>query len=1184
MKPQEALEIVDNILHPQSLNDVQELVFNGVWSGKTYEQIAASSSYETEYMRHVGSQLWRLLSEKLGQKVTKSNCHSVLRRVGGDAGQQRRGDAQRDSSANRGALDWGEAPDVSDFYGRGAELTVLQQWLCTDRCLAIAILGMGGIGKTALSVKLAQQVAGEFEVLIWRSLRNAPPLEDLLADLVQFMSHQQVGTGSIGQLLQCLRNSRSLIILDNWETILQSGQTGVYRSGYEEYGDLLRAIGETSHSSSLIVTSREKPPEIAIFEGGEARSLYLKGDRSAALALVEAKGLVGSVEEKQLLGDRYGNSPLAIKIVATSVRDLFDGAVADFLAQDTIAFNGVRRLLDWQFQRLSALEQSIMYWLAINRDWTTVDELHADILPPVSKIKLLEALEGLIWRSLIEQQGGRYTQQPVVMEYVSDRLVEQIYEELATLKFSLFLSHALLKTTVKDYVRESQDRLILQPIAIRFCPSLPDCAVLELQLKEAIAVLRNTDARLSGYGGGNLVNLCLKLRIDLTGYDFSCLNIWHAYLQNVNLHRVNFSQADLAKSVFAQTLGIIFSVVFAPATALELFGVNEGDLLATGDSSGKIAILHVPSGQPLLTIQGHTNLVLSVAWSPDGRFLASGSADGSIRIWNLKTRLCDRLLEGHYNWVFAVAWSPDGRLLASSGSDRTTKLWHPHRGECIRTLPHQAAIASIAWSPDGELLATGSADKVARLWNPQTGGCLRVLEGHEDEVWSVAWNLEGKILATGSDDGTTKLWNAETGICLETLIGHSNSVCSVAWHPDGKTLASASRDGTIRLWQPFQGKCLHVLSHHSSWVRSVAWNLSGRYLASGSQDCAVRLWDGESGACLKTLQGYQNVVRSVAWSPTGNILASGSDDGWIRLWNGNTEKCDSRILSCFQGFRYSIWSVSWNQNGEMLAAAADDGKIRVWHLPTQQCVNLLEGHGNAIWFVAWSLDGKTIASASRDQTVRLWDASSGHCLKVLSGHVNWVFCVAWSLDNRIIASGGEDRTVRLWDAASGKLLQVWEEHEDWVWAIAWSPDGKFIATASADRTIRIWEANTGCCLKVLEGHSEPVRAIAWSPDGTSLASSSDDRTICLWNASNWECDRVLEGHASGVISLSWSPDGHTIASGSTDETIKLWNVDLGICQQTLLADRPYEGTNISGVRGLTPAQLTTLRALGAVLE
>jgi WD40 repeat protein len=1182
MKPQEALEIVDRILHPQSLSDVQELVFNGVWSGKTYEQIAASSSYETEYMRHVGSQLWRLLSQKLGQKVTKSNCHSVLRRVGGEE------DAKRDSSADRGAVDWGEAPDVSDFYGRGAELKTLKEWLVVDRCLAIAILGMGGIGKTALSVKLAQQVAGEFEFLIWRSLRNAPPLEDLLADLVQLMSHQQVVTGSTGQLLQCLRNSRSLLILDNWETILQSGQTGVYRSGYEEYGDLLRAIGETSHSSSLIVTSREKPPEIAIFEGGEARSLYLKGDRSAALALVEAKGLVGSVEEKQLLGDRYGNSPLAIKIVATSVRDLFDGAVADFLAQDTIAFNGVRRLLDWQFQRLSALEQSIMYWLAINRDWTTIDELHADILPPVSKIKLLEALEGLIWRSLIEQQGGRYTQQPVVMEYVSDRLVDLAIRELIEREFSLVATHAFLKTTVKDYIRESQERLILRPIAEGFFSHFGDKATLKGQLTELIDLLRRSSSSKVGYSGGNLINLCVILDIDLTGWDFSALNLSHAYLQDLYLRRVNFAGANLAKAIFAHTFGIVFSLAFAPSTALPSFPQAQGNLLAAGDCSGKAIIWQTSNGQPLLTLIGHTNLVLSVSWSSDGQFLATSSADCTIRIWHVKTGECDRILLGHQNWVWSVAWSPDGQQIASGSADRAVKLWDARTGECLSTLAHQAPVQSVAWSPDGQTLATGDADRLLRLWNPKTGACIKQIAGHNDVIWCVAWHPTGKLIATGADDRAVKIWDAATGNCCQTLKGHEDTVCTIAWDLDGQMLASSSRDCTIRLWNVAEGQCQQVLAQHSAWVWAVSWSSDCQYLATGSHDCTVRLWDAATGVCLKTVQGYQGTVRSVSWSPHGKIIATGSYDGIARLWDAATGECCQTLTDC-RGLKYPVWSArirsaSWSPDGKMLATASDDCLVRLWNVETGECERILAGHTNALWSVGWSWDGKIVASASHDTTIGLWDANSGKCLRRLRGHVNWVFCVAWSPDRELLASGGEDSTVRVWDASSGECLAVWQRHQGWVWAIAWSPNGRYIATGSADCRICIWDVEAGVCLKEMQGHRESVRSIGWSPDSQKIASCSDDRTIRLWNLASGKCDRVLEGHVGAVVSLSWSPDGQTIASGSTDETVRIWDAMTGECQRTLRADRLYEGTNISGARGLTPAQLTALRALGAIEE
>ena len=82
--------------------------------------------------------------------------------------------------------DWGEAIDVSVFYGRKEELTQLKQWIVSDRCRLIALIGMAGIGKTALSVKLAEILQDEFEYVIWRSLRNAPPIHDLLSDLINF--------------------------------------------------------------------------------------------------------------------------------------------------------------------------------------------------------------------------------------------------------------------------------------------------------------------------------------------------------------------------------------------------------------------------------------------------------------------------------------------------------------------------------------------------------------------------------------------------------------------------------------------------------------------------------------------------------------------------------------------------------------------------------------------------------------------------------------------------------------------------------------------------------------------------------------------------------------------------------------------------------------------------------------
>ncbi|WP_279239680.1 NB-ARC domain-containing protein [Scytonema sp. UIC 10036] len=212
-------------------------------------------------------------------------------------------------------MDWGEASDVSVFYGRTVELQTLQKWIVHDRCRLVAVLGMGGIGKTTLVARVTTNLQANFDYIIWRSLRNAPPLNNLLADLVPFVSDQQETKAEINRLIYYLRSSRCLLILDNWETIFQGGDyVGQYLPGYEGYGELLRVISEATHQSCLILTSREKPAEIAAFEGVEleVRTLTLQGSQEIGQALVQAKGLSGTQAQKQELCDRYSNTPLAV--------------------------------------------------------------------------------------------------------------------------------------------------------------------------------------------------------------------------------------------------------------------------------------------------------------------------------------------------------------------------------------------------------------------------------------------------------------------------------------------------------------------------------------------------------------------------------------------------------------------------------------------------------------------------------------------------------------------------------------------------------------------------------------------------------------------------------------------------------------------------------------------------------
>jgi serine/threonine protein kinase len=243
------------------------------------------------------------------------------------------------------------------------------------------------------------------------------------------------------------------------------------------------------------------------------------------------------------------------------------------------------------------------------------------------------------------------------------------------------------------------------------------------------------------------------------------------------------------------------------------------------------------------TLTGHSNVVWSVAYSPDGRYLASGSWDKTIKIWEVATGKQLRTLTGHSDWVNLVVYSPDGRYLASGGDDKTIKIWEVATGKQLRTLTgHSNMVWSVAYSPDGRYLASGDGDNTIKIWEVATGKELRTLTGHSDPVLSVVYSPDGRYLASGSYDKTIKIWEVATGRELRTLAVHTDLVSSVAYSPDGRYLASGSWDKTIKIWEVATGKELRTLTGHSREVMSVVYSPDGRYLASGSGDKTIKIW------------------------------------------------------------------------------------------------------------------------------------------------------------------------------------------------------------------------------------------------------------------------------------------------------------------------------------------------------
>lgn len=1224
----------------QPLNSIELAVIQGSCQGQTYEQIAEATSYSASYLsRTFCPQLWQVLSTVLKTKISKKTLVLTLEQLAHAIPVPDALPAPSSqfvlSASSKAKLDWGEAIDVSNFYGRQLELDRLAQIAQEERCRLIALLGMGGIGKTALSVKLAQQIADQFEFVIWRSVRNAPSLEILLTDIVPFLSNQQETKPELGKLLKCLRQSRCLVILDNLETLLDAERAGQFQARFEEYGELLRLVGEVGHQSCVMVTSREKPAEIAALEGMEltVRSLRLDGSPEAAQAIIQGKGLVGSATQKQVLGDRYGNSPLALKIVATSVQELFEGEINTFLNEDTFIFNGIRRLLDQQFNRLSPLEQKIMYWLAINREWTTIADLQEDITPSVHKQRLMETLEALSRRSLIEHNQARFTQQPVVMEYMTEQFIEQVGEEIQNVTsehktteqetaqtLNLFKSYALIKATAKDYVRESQLRLILQPIAHHLSEQFNSTTALEQQLLKVLTQVRRAETQPFNYGAGNLINLMLHLQMNLAEYDFSHLTIRQAWLQNTLLQQVNFSHAHLMFCRFAQSLGYPLSMALSP----------NGDCVAIGVENGSIYVWEVPSGNPLLIISAHETFIFALCFSPDGQTLVSGGMNGLIKFWDLNTGNCWKTLQID-GAVWSLTFSPDGQWLisGSGGAERRIEVWNWQTGQCLKALighdgqPSALALVAPAQYPsiqdgsnNGKLLKliSGSHDAVLKIWDLDQGTCLQTLSDHQGVIFCIKLHPQGDRFATASFDHTVKIWDVTTGACLHSL-RHTAEVTGVSFSPDGQLLASSSYDRTIRLWNVETGQCVQILQGHGDHVWAVAFiggnttpksTTETQRLVSVSWDQTVRFWQINrlsstsatpqaisspiSSQCIKTIQGSYIGVRSIAFHPQGYCFASAGIGCEIRLWDETGQG-----IRTFRGHTSGIQKIAFSPQGHLLASGGFTGEIKIWDLATGRCLHdLLKGSRSWIHALEFSSLGYLASSSSSDATIRFWNSQTGECVRAMTLTPDaYALGLVFHPQGHYLVSAGNDDYLRWWDTETGECFRVVRaDHGGHAWCVAFQPQGHLLATiGNNDGNVKLWDAETGECLGVLQGSSGVNGSIAFSRDGSLLASGRGDRLISILEVETGNCLRVLKGHMKAVTSVTFRPidpsDSSTpqpqiLASGSYDETIRLWDVQTGECLKILRPDRLYEGMNITGVTGLSEGQKAALRQLGAI--
>lgn len=383
--------------------------------------------------------------------------------------------------------------------------------------------------------------------------------------------------------------------------------------------------------------------------------------------------------------------------------------------------------------------------------------------------------------------------------------------------------------------------------------------------------------------------------------NFLCLSIDVTQLYNLNVPPEGFElffqtaqlfgditlDRKLMRSIKRNLPSDYDKTIFSEDFLEELFRRNR--LIVSGSNDHSIKIWDAETAECLETLIGHSDQVLSVAFSNDNKLIVSGGSDKNIIIWDFVTGKCLKVLhgyrdipssssesetsKGHSGLVLSVAFSnDDNKLIVSAGTDWNIKIWDVETGKCVKTLRgHLNWVNSVVFSADNKLILSGSDDYMVKIWDVETGECLKSFDGHSAWVRFVSFSGDNELILSGSFSHTNgyqvKIWNAKSGECLRTFKRAYNKISAI-FSGDDKLIFSCDSSKTIKIWNIETGECLEkkILKGDQSFPFPVVFSNDGKLIVSATHDNGIQIWNAKTGECSTIIDGHSNMVRSVAFS------------------------------------------------------------------------------------------------------------------------------------------------------------------------------------------------------------------------------------------------------------------------------------------------------------------------------
>ncbi|TRU31667.1 MAG: ATP-binding protein [Microcystis aeruginosa Ma_QC_B_20070730_S2] len=437
----EVLQLIDERLierDKKPLNTIQKAIFEGSWQGQSYQEIGNEYHRSETHIREEGAKLWKLLSDAFGEEIRKSNFRSTIERMKIKSSQiveinqnfnfcsqifnqLNKDDKNREinSQYSQTYHDLTLAPQIIDFYDRENELATISNWVFKQNTRLIAVLGLGGIGKTTLVKRFIDLNLEQFEVVIWKSLKFPKSLDLWLNDLLNTCQKEpkESTDNKIQQFLEVLSNHKCLIVLDDFQNLFAVGQmAGNYQPEYSSYQHFLKLIAEIQHQSHFILISQEKSAEMNYINQENSPTQCLELSGFEAIDFLKNKGLQDGERWLELI-QLYEGNPFYLTDIAVLIKDVFDGKVNDFLAENSLVITKkMQSHLKQIFGRCSPLAQQIALELSKVDQPLSREELKNNL--DLSASDLINGLQSLQQRYLIQREQNRFQLSSIFKAYI----------------------------------------------------------------------------------------------------------------------------------------------------------------------------------------------------------------------------------------------------------------------------------------------------------------------------------------------------------------------------------------------------------------------------------------------------------------------------------------------------------------------------------------------------------------------------------------------------------------------------------------------------------------------------------------------------------------------------------------------------------------------------------------------